>query len=91
MLYSSQFYFPFLVAALGFYWVVLRSPRSRVSFLALGSMLFLIAAQIHSVSLEYATAAVAALFALSFFVFRAGVKVRVIKNEGNRIVVTPVA
>ncbi|MHC5049673.1 MAG: MBOAT family O-acyltransferase, partial [Planctomycetota bacterium] len=55
---------------------MLKTARARIAFLAGGSMLFLLAAQLTTVTAEYAATAMAALFVLSASVFWAGKRVR---------------
>jgi D-alanyl-lipoteichoic acid acyltransferase DltB (MBOAT superfamily) len=55
---------------------VLKTARARIAFLAGGSMLFLLAAQLTTVTAEYAATAMGALFVLSAGVFWAGKRVR---------------
>ncbi|WP_020654856.1 MBOAT family O-acyltransferase [Massilia niastensis] len=42
MLYQSNYYLPFLMASLGLYWLVLRTPAQRTLFLSAASVAFLV-------------------------------------------------
>jgi alginate O-acetyltransferase complex protein AlgI len=76
ILYSTGFYLPFLIGALLVYWLLLRTARARIAFLAGGSMLFLFVAQLTTVAAERAATATGALFVLSAGVFWAGQRIR---------------
>ncbi|NNM01557.1 MAG: hypothetical protein HKO62_12460, partial [Gammaproteobacteria bacterium] len=80
MLYQTPVFLPFLLVNLFIYWRLLHTRVWRTRWIAASSAVFLIAAQIETVTLEYACLATGGVILLSLLVYFLG---RQLTRNGN--------
>ena len=82
MLFQNALYFPFLCACLVIYWLVFRTARARMLFLAAASVVLLITLRADQSPLWVGAASLAGALGLAMFVFIAG---HVLRTRGSTL------